>query len=101
MEILTPEEMKHSCIPFLGLNYQDARKKAAIGDKASINKLTSAFKDNPFFSAYIEYICTVDVEALKKHLCFVMEGWYQAAIGPEVEKFQAILERDYQAKKDM
>lgn len=101
IERLTPEEMKRNCIPFLGSSFQDVRKKAAKEDQLAINELKNASKDNPFYPAYIEYICTVDVEVLKKHLCFVMEGWYQAAIEPDANIFQAILERDYQAKKDM
>ncbi|ASN03525.1 ArsR/SmtB family transcription factor [Virgibacillus necropolis] len=98
---LTPEEMKYICIPYLGMYYQDIRNQAAYGDEAAINELKNASKDNPFFPTYIEYIGTVDTETLTTHLCLVMEGWYTAAIEPEADKLEAILERDIKAKKKM
>lgn len=101
IENLTPEKLKYTCIPYLGSQYNELRERAFLGEKSVINKLKALAKDNPFFPTYIEYICTVDTGVLKKHLCIVMEGWYQAVIEPEADKVQAILKRDFNAKKRM
>ncbi|ASK61492.1 transcriptional regulator [Virgibacillus phasianinus] len=98
---LSPKELITYCIPFIGMDYQEQRERAAHGDPSAIIELKNATKDNPFFPAYIEFICKVGSDKLKKHLCTVMEGWYQAAIEPEADKIHAVLERDYQAKKVM
>lgn len=101
IENLNPEEMKHNCLPYVGSLYENSREQASYGVRSAINELENVTKENPFFPAYIEYICTVDVKILKEHLCFVMEGWYNAAIEPEADKAQAILERDFNSKKHM
>ncbi|WP_430788943.1 ArsR/SmtB family transcription factor [Virgibacillus flavescens] len=94
-------QLRHICFPYVGSCYEAVRESASTGSNAAVEKLKEITKDNPFYPAYIDYISTVDPEVLKKHLCFVMKGWYEAGIKPQEGAFAAILERDSNAKKEM
>lgn len=94
-------ELKFICLPFIGMEFQEIRKKAAVGDEAGINELKMLTSDNPFFPQYIEFISHSNVDDLKKHLIGVMTGWYDAVIQKDIENLNAILRTDYETKKEM
>ncbi|OHX42909.1 ArsR/SmtB family transcription factor [Cytobacillus oceanisediminis] len=94
-------ELKFICLPFIGMEYQEIRKKAAVGDEAGINEMKMLTSDNPFFPQYIEFISHSNVDDLKKHLIGVMTGWYDAVIQKDIENLNTILRTDYETKKEM
>ncbi|WP_080875792.1 ArsR/SmtB family transcription factor [Oceanobacillus timonensis] len=98
---LTDTELKFICLPFVGNHYQSYRRQAAQGGSDSIKELKRITALNPFFPAYIEFISTCKAASLKKHLIKVMSSWYQE-IGEEYQQeTEAILEKDYQSKKEV
>ncbi|MEI2663021.1 ArsR/SmtB family transcription factor [Rossellomorea sp. LJF3] len=101
MDDLEDEEVKYHCIPYIGPKYQQLRKLASKGDVASRNKLKEQTDDNPYYPGYIEFICTTNVQNLKKHLMNVMTRWYKEVILPEQETLSGILTRDRQSKVEM
>jgi predicted DNA-binding protein YlxM (UPF0122 family) len=94
-------ELKFICLPFIGIEFQEIRKKAAVGDEAGINEMKMLTSDNPFFPQYIEFISHSNVDDLKKHLIGVMTGWYDAVIQKDIENLNTILRTDYETKKEM
>ncbi|KPV58283.1 ArsR family transcriptional regulator [Paenibacillus sp. A3] len=101
IERLAPEELKTICLPYLGNEHQDSRKQAASGSRKAVQELQELTSGNPFFPAYIDFICTTDPAKLKCHLAEVMAGWYEAVIEPEAEQLLAVLTRDCNAKRSM
>ncbi len=98
---LAPEELKSICLPYLGIEHQDPRKRAASGDRKAMQELQKLASGNPFFPAYIAFICKTDPAELKRHLTEVMSGWYGTVIEPEAEQLLAVLIRDSEAKRSM
>lgn len=94
-------KLKFICLPFIGNEFQEVRKQASLGDAASVKEMKRLTSDNPFFPDYIEFICNVDVDFLKKHLIAVMTGWYQFVLKKDEEKIESIIKTDYEAKKRM
>lgn len=94
-------DLRLTCLPFVGMNYQELRYKAAAQDNEAINELKMITKDNPFFPSYIEFISKVNINELKNHLINVMQDWYEAVILPNVEQITQILENDYKSKTNM
>jgi hypothetical protein len=99
VEELDWKELKRLCLPSLGHEKEEARKKAASGDAESLNELISHVEGHKFFPAYISFICQESPGELKKHLIAAMEGWYRAAIEPNQEELSSILEKDVHGKK--
>ncbi|CDO04569.1 Helix-turn-helix domain protein [Oceanobacillus picturae] len=95
---LDEKEFRYICIPFVGMEEQVLRRDAADGDQEAMEQLQTKTEENPFFPRYIEYICKVGVEDLKRHLVAVMTGWYDAIIAPDKENVQKILHTDIEAK---
>lgn len=98
---LTDRELKYICLPFVGNQYQAYREQAAQGEEKAIQDLMRITNNNPFFPAYIEFISRCEAEPLKKHLIKVMDSWYQEIVKEKQQETAAILEKDYQAKKEM
>lgn len=94
-------DLKFICLPFIGMELQEIRKKAAVGDEVAINEMKMLTSDNPFFPQYIEFISQSNVDDQKKHLIGVMKGWYDAVIQKDIEKLNTILRTDYETKKEM
>ncbi|MBM7583806.1 DNA-binding MarR family transcriptional regulator [Bacillus pakistanensis] len=101
IEYLQEEDLRYQCLPYLGLEFQEARKRAASGDKAATHSLMDKTKDHNFFPKYIEFICSTEVNILKTHFISVMVGWYQSVIQPNAESMNLILQRDVDAKTKM
>ncbi|AVR00729.1 transcriptional regulator [Oceanobacillus iheyensis] len=95
---LDGKEFRYICIPFVGVEEQEIRRDAADGNQEAMEQLQTKTEENPFFPRYIEYICKVAVEDLKRHLVAVMTGWYDAIIAPDKENVQKILHTDIEAK---
>jgi predicted DNA-binding protein YlxM (UPF0122 family) len=98
---LSENDLTFISLPFIGHEFQQLRRKAALGDEAAINEMIRLTKDNSFFPHYINFICNIDTAYLKKHLIQVMEGWYEAVIKKDSEKLATILQTDYEIKKNM
>lgn len=94
-------DLKFVCLPFIGMEFQDIRHKAALGEDSAINQMKMLTSDNPFFSRYIEFISNSNTENLKEHLISVMRGWYDAVIQRDSEKLNTIIRTDYDTKKEM
>lgn len=94
-------DLKFICLPFIGMEFQDMRQKAAESDEKAIDEMKILTKENPFFPRYIEFISHANARHLKEHLVFVMTGWYEAVIQKDFEKLSTILKTDYEAKKEM
>jgi len=101
IEELSDQEIKRICLPFIGNEYQNLRKKAAQGDESAMNEMKHVTSDNPFFPRYIEFISKVDVSHLKEHLMNVMTRWYDAMISKDEEEMSRILDVDYKVKNEM
>ena len=98
---LTCIELKFNCLPFLGTKFQAIRRNAAEGNKSAIKEMQELTGEHPYLPHYIAFICYADDKALKEHLIHVMTGWYEAVIEKSSEKLLAILETDYEVKKQM
>lgn len=98
---LSEVELKYICLPFVGDQYQEARREAANGEGQAVQELKEITRNHQFFLTYIEFICNADIQLLKEHLIAVMTGWYEAVIEPEVEKLSLILKQDYEMKRKM
>ncbi|WP_028785124.1 ArsR/SmtB family transcription factor [Thalassobacillus devorans] len=98
---LPEKEIRYHSIPYLGLDMQGLREKAASGSEEAISQLKGFTSNNPFFPAYIEFICKVGTDELKSHLISVMSGWYETVIKPQEEELHAILQRDLEDKQRM
>ncbi|WP_025027782.1 ArsR/SmtB family transcription factor [Caldalkalibacillus mannanilyticus] len=94
-------DIKFVCLPFIGMEFQDIRYQAALGEKSAIRELKFLTRNNPFFPSYIEFISHSNTDNLKKHLISVMRGWYETVIKKESEKLDTILRTDYDTKKEM
>lgn len=94
-------ELKFICLPFIGMNFQDIRYKAALGEESAINEMKLLTSDNPFFPRYIDFIGRSDVKHLKSHLIGVMQGWYETVIKKDLDKLHTILRTDHETKIEM
>lgn len=99
VEKMDGKELKQICLPFLGQEKEEARKRAASGHAESLEELIRHVKGHKFFPAYIAYIFKESPGKLKKHFIASMEGWYLAAIEPDKHRLSAILEKDVHDKK--
>ncbi len=95
------EEFKFICLPFIGGQYQELRRKVAKGDNIAIAEMQSLTSESLFFPKYIEFISKVEISSLKDHLIYVMNGWYEVVIREDSKNLNTILETDYTSKKDM
>lgn len=98
---LSASQLKYICIPYTGMQQQEIRRRAADGEEGAVEQLKEITSNNPFFPAYIEFICKADEQGLKEHLIAVMSGWYETVIEPESEKLISILKVDYETKEKM
>lgn len=98
---LRATELKFICLPFVGHAYQITRKNAAIGIDKAISEMKAITNENPFFPAYIGFICKTDVEDLRNHLIEVMSGWYERVIEPQLDQLNCMLHADVGTKTDM
>lgn len=94
-------DFKYICLPFIGMEFQDIRQKAAAGDEIAIDEMKVLTNDNPFFPRYIEFISQSNADDLKKHLISVMAGWHEAVIQKDIEKLDTILQIDFETKNAM
>ncbi|THE09391.1 ArsR family transcriptional regulator [Bacillus timonensis] len=94
-------DLKFICLPFIGMEFQDIRYKAALGEESALNEMKVLTSDNPFYPRYIEFIGRSDIKHLKRHLIGVMNGWYKTVIKKDSYKFNTILRTDYETKKEM
>lgn len=101
IEQLKDSELRFITIPFTGEGMQETRRAAATGSVEAVARLVEHSKDNPFFPSYIQFISSVDVVELKKHLTSVMTLWFNEVTENEAEQLEAILHYDYQAKDKM
>ncbi|WP_221569323.1 helix-turn-helix transcriptional regulator [Alkalihalobacillus sp. TS-13] len=101
IEGLSEREIRYICLPYLGKNTQNIRKRASDQDVDSIQVLKELTCDNHFFPDYIEFICNVDVMDMKKHLVSVISKWFQKVINPESDKITNILKNDFNNKELM
>lgn len=101
VESLQSTQIKFICLPYIGEKFQPLRERAAAGDESAILELKQKTSDNPFFPQYIEFISNSDTDELKAHLIEVMTLWYEAVVGPELEKINEILKIDYESKNEM
>ncbi|MEH7292200.1 metalloregulator ArsR/SmtB family transcription factor [Priestia megaterium] len=96
---LPESEIRRFCLPYIGSQHEEIRKKASHKEEKAIASLMNSCKYHKFFPAYIEYISTVDIDVLKRHLKIISEGWYKAVIEPNYTEFTTMLERDVQQKR--
>ncbi|WDF05594.1 MULTISPECIES: ArsR/SmtB family transcription factor [Shouchella] len=101
LQTLSEVELKFTCLPFIGEEYQAVRELASIGDKKACSELREASAENPFFPDYITFITTGDASQLRQHLIAVLSQWYEQVIKENVEEVEQILETDYEAKVKM
>lgn len=98
---LPEEELKFICLPYIGDNAQEIRKRAAQGSKESLHALKELTSEISFFPTYIEFINQVNVAELKNHLISVFSKWYETFIHPISEELDAILKNDFENKAVM
>lgn len=98
---LEATDLKFYCLPFIGDQYQDLRKRAALGEEAAISELKKLTHENPFFPQYIEFISNADIVELKNHLIEVMSEWYETVIIPDIKEIEQILQVDSESKDHM
>lgn len=98
---LKEEEFRFICLPYVGNEYQDIRKKAAVHDEDAIDQLADATKDNPFFPDYIKFITHVKTTQLKDHLIHLMMNWYEEVMKDNLDLTYRILKSDYESKVKM
>ena len=96
---LPESEVRSRCLPYTGSHHEEIRRRASFKEEEAIASLMNSCKHHKFFPAYIEYISTVDIDVLKKHLKIISEGWYKTVIEPNYTEFTAMLERDVQQKR--
>ncbi|KHF38935.1 ArsR/SmtB family transcription factor [Halalkalibacter okhensis] len=101
IKLLQDVNFKFICLPFIGNEFQQIRKSAALGEESAISELKRVTSENPFFPQYIEFIGTSNVDKLKDHLIEVMTGWYEMVITPNIEQTCQILQTDYESKNKM
>ena len=70
---LPENKVRRCCLPYLGSQHEETRGKASHKKEESIASLMNSCKHHKFFPAYIEYISTVDIDVLKKHLKIIAE----------------------------
>lgn len=95
---LPEEELKFICLPYIGENAQEIRKRAAQGSKDSLQALKELTSEISFFPPYIEFINQVNVAELKSHLISVFSKWYETVIHPISDELDAILKNDFENK---
>ncbi|WP_173918104.1 metalloregulator ArsR/SmtB family transcription factor [Halobacillus sp. Marseille-Q1614] len=98
---LNAEQLRFVCLPYLGYEHEEDRKKAANGDKSSIQMWQKETADHPFYSPYISFITSTDTDHLKEHLVEVMTLWYEEMVRPQEEKIEKVLQKDIKDKQRM
>lgn len=99
---LSAEELRLTCMPYLGIKHQYLRQSASLGDLTSLQKMKEIAKDNPFYPAYIDFVCQVDADKLKQHLTKIMSVWVEEVITTDKQKeITKILQADYESKSKM
>lgn len=73
---LDHQKLKCICLPYMGEEYQKARKLAAGGDRKAVVSLTNHADKDTFFPDYIQFISSESPEVLKTHLINFMNGWF-------------------------
>ncbi|MDF2679308.1 MAG: transcriptional regulator [Brevibacillus sp.] len=101
LQKLSPFDLRYCSLPYLGEDWQDARRQAAEGSEDAMVRLQTACRDHLFFPAYIAHIYTADPDDLRSHLLCLMEGWYLTHIKPHEETVVSTLERDCAQKQVM
>ncbi|MGG0278083.1 ArsR/SmtB family transcription factor [Bacillus rhizoplanae] len=99
LDELTEEELRWRCLPYIGLQHEDNRRKASRKEGTAIASLIKACHHHKFFPAYIKHISSIDTSVLKRHLKIISEGWYETVIQPNYIEFTSMLERDAQQKR--
>ncbi|MGG0240468.1 ArsR/SmtB family transcription factor [Bacillus rhizoplanae] len=99
LDELTEEELRWRCLPYIGLQHEDNRRKASRKEGTAIAFLIKACHHHKFFPAYIKHISSIDTSVLKRHLKIISEGWYETVIQPNYIEFTSMLERDAQQKR--
>lgn len=98
---LPDNDLKFVCLPYIGMEFQVIRQKAALSEDSAIDEMKILTSGNPFFPRYIEFISHSNTDNLKKHLISVMRGWYEDVIQKDLKKLNTILRTDYETKKEM
>ncbi|MCP1124298.1 winged helix-turn-helix domain-containing protein [Bacillus sp. 3103sda1] len=99
LDELTKEELRWRCLPYIGLQHEDNRRKASHKEETAITSFIKACQHHKFFPAYIKHISSIDTSVLKRHLKIISEGWYETVIQPNYIEFTSMLERDAQQKR--
>lgn len=101
INLLSEEDLRYNCLPYLGKELQDRRRLAAKRQRESIDFMKQESKENKYFPPYIEFISQINIDELKNHLIHVITLWYEAVIHPEVDQLLTILNRDVEDKKNV
>lgn len=96
---LEEAELRKKCLPYLNQELEDTVTKAAKGDLGAIKSIASANKHISFMPDYIMYLCTTEIDPLKKHLISVMTGWFEEILKPKQHSLEDMLNRDIKSKK--
>ncbi|CAG9613821.1 hypothetical protein BACCIP111899_03040 [Bacillus rhizoplanae] len=99
LDELTEEELRWRCLPYIGLQHEDNRRKVSRKEKTAIASFIKACQHHKFFPTYIKHISSIDTSVLKRHLKIISEGWYETVIQPNYIEFTSMLERDAQQKR--
>ncbi|WP_139491998.1 ArsR/SmtB family transcription factor [Brevibacillus dissolubilis] len=91
---LTASDLRYGCLPYLGMPWQELRRLAAEGSVDAMQALLDEVAGHAFFPSLISYVCQVDADELRRHLCDVTAGWYSAVTETEQEQIRGILARD-------
>lgn len=90
-------ELKYNVIPYIGKNYEEYRKKAARGEKESVNLFEEATSN--ILPGYITFIVNCEISHLKHHLINVLQLWLEEVVYPVQDSIEAVLVRDIKSKK--
>ncbi|SFS64676.1 ArsR/SmtB family transcription factor [Marininema halotolerans] len=99
MQRLDPKIFRYHALPYLGEEWEDARKQAAQGDEVAVTTLVQAGKQNPMFPSYIRHMTEVEIDPLKEKLNLLVEHWYQEVIAPHASWLNEILEREIHSRE--
>jgi hypothetical protein len=98
---LSNVELRYTCLPYLGTDFQERRILAANDDKNAVDLMKQVAQENPFLPAYIDFISQVNVVDFKKHLLNVMSLWIETVFHADADSLLTILERDFIEKSSM
>ncbi|MFK3939604.1 ArsR/SmtB family transcription factor [Alkalihalobacillus sp. NPDC078783] len=96
---LEESELRKCCLPYLNQELEETVRKAVSGDSTAIQTVAEANTHIVFLPDYIVYLCTTEINSLKKHLVAVMEGWFEEIIRTKQHSLQDMLNRDIKSKK--